>query len=43
MPRIEVYIPTKQEVKDIKRLAKERGLSVSELVRSSIKTAAGKA
>ena len=39
MPRIEVYIPTKEEVKAIKKLAKEKSLSVSELVRLAIKAA----
>ena len=42
MPRIEVYIPTKEEVKAIKRLAKENGLSVSELVREQLKAKAAK-
>lgn len=42
MPRIEIYIPTKEEVEEIKRMAKDEGLSVSELVREQLKAKAAK-
>ena len=37
MPRIEIYIPTKEEVEEIKKTAKEKGVSVSELIRRALK------